>query len=48
LAVDGEAGVRAVLSILREELSLSMALAGMPRVHDIDRGAFTRASRPSK
>lgn len=42
LAVDGEAGVRAVLSTLREELSLAMALAGMPTVRSIDRSAFTR------
>ncbi|MFO0615133.1 MAG: alpha-hydroxy acid oxidase [Polyangiaceae bacterium] len=45
LAVEGESGVRQVLSILREELSLGMALAGMSSVKNIDRAAFTRAPR---
>ena len=35
LAIDGEDGVRRVLDMLRDELSLSMALAGCPRVSDI-------------
>lgn len=39
LAVGGEAGVRGVLEILREELALSMRLAGRPDVASIDRTA---------
>ena len=35
LAVDGEAGVRRVLNLLRDDLRLSMALAGGPRISDI-------------
>jgi len=35
LAIDGERGVRRVLSLLREDLALSMALAGTPRLADI-------------
>ena len=38
LAVDGEAGVRGVLGILRSELSSSMALAGRPNIASVDRG----------
>jgi 4-hydroxymandelate oxidase len=37
LAIDGEAGVQAVLSMLRAEIELAMALAGCPSVADIDR-----------
>jgi 4-hydroxymandelate oxidase len=37
LAVDGEAGVRDVLGMLRAELSSSMALAGRPNIASIDR-----------
>jgi 4-hydroxymandelate oxidase len=37
LAVDGEAGVRRVLSLLREEFALAMALAGCRTVAEIDR-----------
>ncbi len=37
LAVDGEAGVRGVLDMLRSELSSSMALAGRPNIASIDR-----------
>lgn len=37
LAAGGEAGVKRVLDILRDELSLSMALAGCARLADIDR-----------
>jgi 4-hydroxymandelate oxidase len=37
LAVGGEAGVRDVLRILREELSLAMALSGRPSIASIDR-----------
>src|SRR5207247_9194503 len=44
LAVDGAGGVRRVLEILRDDLILTMALAGRPRVQDIDRSAVaTRA-----
>jgi isopentenyl diphosphate isomerase/L-lactate dehydrogenase-like FMN-dependent dehydrogenase len=42
LAADGEAGVRAVLSLLRDELQLAMALAGRPTIASIDRSAVTR------
>jgi len=37
LAVDGEAGVRAVLSTLRSELELAMGLLGRPTIADLDR-----------
>jgi (S)-2-hydroxy-acid oxidase len=37
LAVDGEAGVRKVLSMLREELELAMALSGITSVKEITR-----------
>jgi len=37
LATDGEAGVRAVLRMLRTELELAMALVGRPNVRDVDR-----------
>ena len=37
LAADGEAGVRGVLGILRNELELAMALAGRPTIASIDR-----------
>ena len=37
LAVDGEAGVRLVLEMLRDELHLAMALAGKTSVDQIDR-----------
>ncbi|MEK7317263.1 MAG: alpha-hydroxy acid oxidase [Candidatus Eisenbacteria bacterium] len=37
LAAGGEAGVARVLTILRSELSMAMALAGTPRLSDIDR-----------
>jgi isopentenyl diphosphate isomerase/L-lactate dehydrogenase-like FMN-dependent dehydrogenase len=44
LAVDGADGVRTILEILRDDLILTMALAGRPRVQDIDRSAVaTRA-----
>lgn len=35
LAVDGEAGVRHVLELLRDELDLALALAGVPSVQDL-------------
>lgn len=37
LSVDGEAGVRAVLSIVERELDLALALSGCPRVDALDR-----------
>jgi 4-hydroxymandelate oxidase len=37
LAVAGEAGVRHVLEMLRDELSLAMGLAGCPSLMDVDR-----------
>ncbi|KAL3681824.1 hypothetical protein R1sor_024780 [Riccia sorocarpa] len=37
LAVDGEAGVRKVLKILRDEFQVSMMLAGCRRIQDITR-----------
>jgi 4-hydroxymandelate oxidase len=37
LAVDGEAGVRRVLEVLRDELILAMILAGQPSVAGIER-----------
>jgi 4-hydroxymandelate oxidase len=43
LAVDGEAGVRRVLEILRDELTLAMALAGQPSVGGIDRSLVASA-----
>jgi isopentenyl diphosphate isomerase/L-lactate dehydrogenase-like FMN-dependent dehydrogenase len=41
LAVSGEAGVRRVLEILRQELTTSMALTGRPTVGDIDRAVVS-------
>jgi len=41
LAADGEAGVSAVLSLLRDELQLAMALAGRPTIASIDRSAVS-------
>ena len=37
LALDGEAGVKRVLSMLKDELELAMALAGCPTIRDIRR-----------
>ena len=37
LAVDGEAGVKKVLSMLREEFELAMALSGCTSVKEITR-----------
>ncbi|MFN2589775.1 MAG: alpha-hydroxy acid oxidase [Actinomycetota bacterium] len=44
LAVDGEAGVRRILELLRDELRLAAALAGCASVRSVDRSAVTRAS----
>ena len=43
LAVDGEAGVGRVLELLRQELTLAMALAGCPSVKAVDRSAVMPA-----
>jgi 4-hydroxymandelate oxidase len=37
LAVDGEAGVRAVLEMLRDELEMAMGMCGRPTIQSIDR-----------
>jgi (S)-2-hydroxy-acid oxidase len=37
LAVDGEAGVRKVLQMLRDELELTMALSGCTSLREITR-----------
>jgi isopentenyl diphosphate isomerase/L-lactate dehydrogenase-like FMN-dependent dehydrogenase len=42
LAVDGEAGVRSVLEMLRSEFELAMALCGCRRVADIGEGLVFR------
>ena len=42
LAASGEDGVRDVLRLLREELSLAMALSGRPSVSAVDRTLATR------
>lgn len=44
LAVDGEAGVRRVLELLRDDLALTMALAGCPAVADVDRSFVRRGA----
>jgi len=46
LAVAGEEGVKRVLSILRFELELAMALAGCPAVADIGRGLVVGRAAP--
>ena len=43
LAVDGAAGVERVLTLLRNELELAMALAGRPTLQGIDRSLVTLA-----
>ncbi len=45
LAVGGQAGVRSVLEILREELSTAMALAGCSSLETIDRSLVERRLR---
>jgi 4-hydroxymandelate oxidase len=44
LAANGEAGVRDVLRILRDELSLAMALSGRPTIPSVDRSLVSRQS----
>jgi 4-hydroxymandelate oxidase len=43
LAVDGEAGVRRVLELLRDDLALAMALCGCPSMTGIDRSLVAPA-----
>jgi 4-hydroxymandelate oxidase len=43
LAVDGEAGVRRVMELLRDDLALTMALCGCPSIADIDRSLVAAA-----
>jgi 4-hydroxymandelate oxidase len=43
LAVGGEEGVRTVLEILRGELDVALALAGVPRAADVDGAAVEPA-----
>jgi 4-hydroxymandelate oxidase len=42
LTVGGEAGVRRVLTLLRHEFDVAMALAGARRVTEIDRSLVAR------
>ena len=42
LAAAGEAGVRDVLRLLKEELALAMALSGRPAIADVDRALVGR------
>jgi isopentenyl diphosphate isomerase/L-lactate dehydrogenase-like FMN-dependent dehydrogenase len=44
LVVNGEEGVRDLLRILRDELSLAMALSGRPTIASIDRSLVRRVS----
>jgi isopentenyl diphosphate isomerase/L-lactate dehydrogenase-like FMN-dependent dehydrogenase len=48
LAAAGEQGVRHVLEILRGELALAMALAGLPSIARIDRSAIAGGRRATK
>jgi isopentenyl diphosphate isomerase/L-lactate dehydrogenase-like FMN-dependent dehydrogenase len=43
LATGGEEGVRDVVELMRAELSLAMALAGLRRLADIDRSVVAPA-----
>jgi len=43
LAAGGEAGVRRALTMLRDELTLSMALAGAPDIASVDRSLVVPA-----
>ena len=47
LAVDGEAGVRRVLELLRSEFESALALAGCPSVGDLNRDTV-RLTRSQK
>jgi 4-hydroxymandelate oxidase len=46
LAADGERGVRRVLSLLRDEIDLAMALCGCPTVAAIDSSLIVRRMHP--
>jgi 4-hydroxymandelate oxidase len=43
LAIDGEAGVRRVMELLKDDLALTMALCGCPSMADIDRSLVAAA-----
>jgi 4-hydroxymandelate oxidase len=43
LAVDGEKGVIRVLDILREEIEITMAKCGRPKIADIDSTVVIKA-----
>jgi 4-hydroxymandelate oxidase len=45
LAVDGQRGVERVLTLLRDDLSLSMALAGTPTIGSISRELVARSAQ---
>jgi isopentenyl diphosphate isomerase/L-lactate dehydrogenase-like FMN-dependent dehydrogenase len=44
LAVDGEAGVRAILQLLRDELEMAMGMCGRPTLASIDRSLLGTVS----
>ena len=44
LAVDGEAGLRTVLQMLKDELEMAMTMCGCPRVDSIDAGVLGTVS----
>jgi 4-hydroxymandelate oxidase len=48
LAADGEAGVRAVLELLRAEVDLAMALSGCPTVASVDRSLVAIDRQPTE
>ncbi|XP_070566200.1 2-Hydroxyacid oxidase 1-like [Ptychodera flava] len=48
LTCNGEGGVKAVLQILRDELSRAMALTGCSRISDISRDLLSKADQWSK
>jgi isopentenyl diphosphate isomerase/L-lactate dehydrogenase-like FMN-dependent dehydrogenase len=43
LALDGQAGVEAVLRYMLAEMDLTMALSGVPRIDEVDRGLLAPA-----
>jgi len=44
LAVDGEAGVRAILEMLRDELEISMGMCGRATIASLDRSVLGTVS----
>jgi isopentenyl diphosphate isomerase/L-lactate dehydrogenase-like FMN-dependent dehydrogenase len=44
LAVDGEAGVKAILQVLRDELEMAMGMCGRPSIASIDRSLLGTVS----